>query len=165
MNKIILVLLLMLNASISFAQEEGAKNPSPTKQDSSKTDSIQSIVPGYSKKVNHEKLDSLSDFELDLTKKNCPNTVKGYRVQIFSCSGADCQEKAEQFYNQFVVAFPDIPAYRLWDPPSLKVRVGNCRNRFEAEAIKNQIKEDFPFLFIVSDFIESPYQVDCLAED
>ena len=134
--------------------------------DTAQLDSVQKIiVPGYAKKVNHELLDSLSNFEKERTKTKCPHTVKGYRVQIFSCSGSDCQEKAENIYNQFLIAFPEIPAHKLWEPPSIKVRVGNCRNRFEAEAIKHKIKEDFPFLFVVSDFIESPYQVECEVKE
>ncbi len=93
--------------------------------------------------------------------KNCPKLVKGFRVQIYSCSGANCQEKAEKNYNQFLIAYPHIATYMIWDAPSHKVRVGNCRNRFEAEAIKEEIKEDFPFIFIVPDFIETPFIKDC----
>ena len=154
---------LLFFSGISLAQDSTEITPTDTL---ALTDSLpEPIEPGYTKKVNHELLDSLSRFQLGITKVKCPNTVKGFRVQIFSCSGTDCQEKAENIYNQFLIAFPDIPAHKLWEPPSIKVRVGNCRNRFEAEAIKNKIKEDFPFLFVVNDFIESPYQVECEVKE
>jgi len=126
--------------------------------DSIKTDTI---FPGTIKYFYNTEIDSLIDFQKNVNIKNCPKTVKGFRVQIYSCSGINCQEKADKNYNQFLIAYPEIPAEKIWDPPSYKVRVGNCRNRFEAEQIKSKIKEDFPFIFIVPDFIDSPYKVDC----
>tara|TARA_Y100000589_G_scaffold62407_1_gene53718 strand:+ start:49103 stop:49645 length:543 start_codon:yes stop_codon:yes gene_type:complete len=97
--------------------------------------------------------------KINFTK--CPQLVDGYRVQIFSCSGEGCKEKANKYYSQFLIAFPTISAYKMWQAPTIKVRAGDCRNRFEAEKIKNQIKDDFPFVFIVPDHIESPYKIDC----
>ena len=91
----------------------------------------------------------------------CPRLVNGYRVQLYSCSGQDCKEKANKHYNQFLIAFPNISVYKMWQAPTIKVRAGDCRNRFEAEKIKNEIKDDFPFVFIVPDHIESPYKIDC----
>jgi hypothetical protein len=87
--------------------------------------------------------------------------VNGYRVQIFSCSGEGCKEKAKKHFSQFLIAFPSISVYKIWQAPTIKVRAGDCRNRFDAEKIKNQIKDDFPFVFIVPDHIESPYKIDC----
>jgi len=91
----------------------------------------------------------------------CPELVNGYRVQIFSCSGEGCKEKANKYFSQFLIAFPTISVYKMWQAPTIKVRAGDCRDRFEAEKIKNQIKDDFPFVFIVPDHIESPYKIDC----
>jgi hypothetical protein len=123
--------------------------------------SIDTITAGTIKYFYNSELDTLIDFQKKINIKNCPKTVKGFRVQIYSCSGINCQEKADKNYNQFLIAYPEIAAEKIWDPPSYKVRVGNCRNRFEAEQIKSKIKEDFPFIFIVPDFIDSPYKVDC----
>ena len=91
----------------------------------------------------------------------CPELVNGYRVQIFSCSGEGCKEKANKYFSQFLIAFPTISVYKMWQAPTIKVRAGDCMDRFEAEKIKNQIKDDFPFVFIVPDHIESPYKIDC----
>lgn len=96
-----------------------------------------------------------------INKENCPDLVEGYRVQIFSCSGNNCFDRTNEYYNQFLIAFPDIPAHKLWDPPSHKIRVGDCRTRFEAEAIKARIKGVFPGVFIVNDYIESPFLIEC----
>jgi len=118
-------------------------------------------VPGTVKYYHSSELDTLIEFQKKINLNNCPKTVKGFRVQIYSCSGINCQQKAEKNYNQFLIAHPDIPAEKIWDAPSYKVRVGNCRNRFDAERIKSEIKEDFPFIFIVPDFIDSPFKTDC----
>ena len=96
-----------------------------------------------------------------INQSSCPKLVNGYRVQLFSCSGQDCKENANKHYNQFLIAYPYIPVYKMWQAPTIKVRAGNCRTRFEAEKIKNQIKDDFPFVFIVPDDIDSPYKIEC----
>ncbi len=35
--------------------------------------------------------------KINFTK--CPELVNGYRVQLFSCSGEGCKEKANKYYN------------------------------------------------------------------
>ena len=97
--------------------------------------------------------------KINFTK--CPELVNGYRVQIFSCSGEGCKENANKYYSQFLIAFPSIAAYKIWKAPTIKVRVGDCRSRFEAEKIKDEIKDFFPFVLIAPDHIESPYKIDC----
>ena len=49
--------------------------------------------------------------------------------------------KFTDIVNQFIMAYPDLSVYKMWQPPSLKVRAGNCRNRFEAEGIKKSLEE------------------------
>ena len=135
--------------------------------DSSSTNIKHSTVQGNQIKkgnitsYNTTEIDSLIAFQKKISKANCPNLVKGYRVQIYSCSGSGCQEKADKNYNQFLIAYPEYAAEIIWEAPSYKVRVGNCRNRFEAEGIKAKIKVDFPFIFVVPDYISSPFKVDC----
>lgn len=92
---------------------------------------------------------------------NCPELVNGYRLQILSCSGEGCKEKANKYYSQFLIAYPHLAVYKMWQAPTIKVRVGDCRSRFDAEKIKSEIKADFPYVFIVPDHIESPYKIDC----
>ncbi len=97
--------------------------------------------------------------KINFTK--CPELVNGYRVQLFSCSGEGCKEKAKKYFTQFLIAFPSIPVYKMWQAPTIKVRAGDCRTRFEAQKIKSEIKDHFPFVFIVPDHIESNYKIDC----
>ena len=96
-----------------------------------------------------------------INKKNCPRLIEGFRVQVFSCSGVTCKDDADKYYNQLLMAYPDLSVYKIWEPPSLKVRAGNCRSRFEVEGLKKLIESKFPFVFIVPDFIETKLMLDC----
>lgn len=93
--------------------------------------------------------------------KNCPDLINGFRLQILSCSAEGCKEKAKKYYSQFLIAYPHLTVYKMWQAPTIKVRVGDCRTRFEAEKIKNEIKADFPYVYIVPNNIESKYKIDC----
>ena len=104
---------------------------------------------------------AVEEVQKKINKENCPKLIKGFRVQIFSCSGGNCKYNADKRHNQFMMAYPDLSVYKMWQPPSLKVRAGNCRSRFEAEGIKKFIEADFPFAFIVPDYIETDLMLDC----
>lgn len=119
------------------------------------------VTPGELNVYQDSYYNAVESIQKKINKENCPNLVKGYRVQVFSCSGDECQEKATKYYNQFLIAYPDLPVYKMWQPPSLKVRAGDCRTRFEAEEIKKMIESDFPFVFIVPDHIKSSYEIPC----
>ncbi len=98
---------------------------------------------------------------ISLNKKRCPNLVKGYRVQIHSSSGAGSREKASADKIKFLSLFPDITTHSIWDQPNNKVRVGDCRTKFEAEQLKKLIMVNFPNSFVVPDYIETYYIKDC----
>ena len=105
---------------------------------------------------------AVEEIQKKINKENCPKLIKGFRVQVFSCSGPNCKDKADKYYNQFKMAYPDLPVYRVWEPPSMKVRAGNCRSRFEAEGIKKHIEANFPFVFIVeNNYIKTDLMLDC----
>jgi hypothetical protein len=155
--------LIVFVAKISVAQYDSLVLYSDSLQ--LKNDSIKEVFVSLPPGKCVEYLDSFYFATQALQKKinqnSCPKLVNGYRVQLFSCSGQDCKEKANKHYNQFLIAYPHIPVYKMWQAPTIKVRAGNSRTRFEAEKIKNQIKDDFPFVFIVPDQIDSPYKIEC----
>jgi len=161
MSKILFILIGLAFSQLN-AQTETPKDSVDIDSLSTKNNVFLSVLP-EGKLVEY--VDSFYYATEALQKKinlsKCPDLVNGYRVQIFSCSGSGCQEKATKYYNQFLIAYPNVPVYKLWQPPTLKVRAGDCRTRFEAEKIKSEIKQDFPFVFIVPDHIESPYKIDC----
>jgi hypothetical protein len=119
------------------------------------------VIPGKFRLYQDSYYEAVENIQKRINKNNCPKLINGYRVQVFSCSGGSCKNKADKYYNQVLIAYPDLPVYKMWQPPSLKVRVGDCRTRFEAEAIKKLIEADFPFVFIAPDFIETPLMLDC----
>lgn len=78
--------------------------------------------------------------------------LTGYRVQIFLGD----RSKAEEARRNFLVHHPDIPAYLSYLAPNFKVRVGDLRDRVEAEHLQALLKDDFPGLYVVPDRIELP---------
>lgn len=102
-------------------------------------------------------LNKLTDLYKRINLDKCPKLINGYRVQIFSCSGVGCTDKAQDQMTKFSSIYPYITVHQVWDPPSHKIRVGDCRNHFEAQKIKASIQNVFPASFIVPDFIEPNY--------
>jgi hypothetical protein len=96
-----------------------------------------------------------------INKKKCPQLIKGYRVQISSSNGADARAKTSADKIKFLSLFPDVNAHDLWEAPSYKVRVGDCRTKFEAEQLKKLIQVNFPFCFVVPDYIDTYYIPNC----
>lgn len=79
--------------------------------------------------------------------------VDGYRIQLYSSSGTNAKKNAQQIYDQFLELFPDDNVYLSYSEPYFRVRVGNYRNRFEANAALTLIKNQFTGAFITSDKI------------
>jgi hypothetical protein len=119
------------------------------------------VKSGSVKYFQSEEIEKLVELRKSINQKKCPNLLKGYRVQIFSCSGIDCLEKIDAAYLKFTRAYPTISAAKSWEAPSHKLRIGNCRNRFAAEEIKKLIQTEYASIFIVPDFIDSPFKVEC----
>lgn len=158
----IYLFLILLISHVGFSQVD----TNVVTIDSITSESVKKVaVPGKLKVYEDSYYEAVKVIQKRINGENCPNLVKGYRVQVFSCSGGSCKDKADKYYNQFLIAYPDLAVYKLWQPPSLKVRTGNCRNRFEAEAIKKLIEKDFPFVFIVPDYIETTLMVNCEEMD
>jgi len=80
----------------------------------------------------------------------------GYRIQIYFESGNYSKNKAFGEKGKFISRFPDIAAYVIFQEPYYKVRVGNFRNKLDAEAFKQRIKKQWPEAYIIKDDIELP---------
>ncbi|NOZ57631.1 MAG: SPOR domain-containing protein, partial [Calditrichaeota bacterium] len=73
--------------------------------------------------------------------------VLGYRVQI--CATPDEQE-ARSYLHEAILKFPDQGVYLTFDSPYYKVRVGDCKSRFEAEELQKLVqKNGFPDAWVV----------------
>jgi hypothetical protein len=77
----------------------------------------------------------------------------GYRVQFFSGSNRkDAYNAQTRLQNQY----PELRTYILYSEPNFKVRAGDFRTRLEAEKLIQQLRPQFPSLFIISEKINLP---------
>lgn len=93
-------------------------------------------------------------------------TVPGFRVQIASFSGSNSKTSAFDLRDRFMLDYPSVQAYIVFDEPNFKVKVGDFRTRLEAYAFLQQIKEVYKG-YIVRDNIypEPPQQVEYAPDD
>jgi len=82
--------------------------------------------------------------------------MEGYRIQIFFDSGNTSKQAAMNAKKKFETRFPEIETYISFEEPNYKVRVGNFRNKLEAERCLSKITASYPNAFVVPDFIDFP---------
>jgi hypothetical protein len=70
---------------------------------------------------------------------------KGYRVQLFNGNRKEAQTVKTKFSTQF----PELNAYLTYQAPEYKVQIGDCRNEWEAEKLRNDILTAFPAAIVV----------------
>lgn len=75
--------------------------------------------------------------------------VMGWRIRIFSGSGHDAFQKANETRARFLSKYEDIDAYISYVAPDYKVYVGDCRTRSEVLKLFQRINKDFPYAFLV----------------
>ena len=78
--------------------------------------------------------------------------LKGYRVQVFLGD----RTKAEEVRRQFMTRHTDTPAYLSYLAPNFRIRVGDLRTKLEAEKLREQLRQEYPGLYVVPDEIEMP---------
>lgn len=78
--------------------------------------------------------------------------LQGYRVQIF----LGTRDQAEDVRRHFLQQHPDIPTYLSYLAPNFRVRIGDLRDRLDAELLREKFKSAYPGLYIVPDEIKPP---------
>lgn len=93
-------------------------------------------------------------------------TIPGYRVQIASFSGTNSKTSAFNLRDRFMLDYPAVQAYIVFDEPNFKVKVGDFRTRLEAYAFLQQIKDTYKG-YLIKDNIypEPPQQTDYAPDD
>ncbi|MBP5341539.1 MAG: SPOR domain-containing protein [Bacteroidales bacterium] len=93
-------------------------------------------------------------------------TIPGFRVQIASLSGVNSKTNAFNLRDRFMLDYPGVQAYIVFDEPNFKVKVGDFRTRLEAYAFLQQIKETYKG-YIIRDNInpEPPVQEEYVPDD
>jgi len=84
------------------------------------------------------------------------SSFSGYRIHIFMEIGNEALDHAKAAKARFERNFPDIPAYLTYAEPYFRVRVGDFRNRVEAEKELRRIKPKFKEAFVTADMIYRP---------
>jgi len=80
-------------------------------------------------------------------------TFEGYRIQIYAGQN---RQKAQKIKSEFYKEFPKAKAYIVYQQPNFKIRVGNFRNKMEAQELYYDLKTAFPSVLIVPTEIEYP---------
>lgn len=85
-----------------------------------------------------------------------PSTIvsnMGYRVQIFY--GSD-RRKVYQEQSRFSSLYPALNTYITYKEPNYYLRVGDFRIKMEAQRLINELKSNFPTLYIFREKINAP---------
>lgn len=80
----------------------------------------------------------------------------GYRVQLFSGSGTDARQQANELRAEFIGLNPIIPAYLIYQAPNFKVRVGDFRTELEAIRLQRELSYQYPGGFVARDLVKFP---------
>ena len=88
------------------------------------------------------------------------NTMSGFRVQIFMEIGNEAVDHAEVVKKDFTESFPELPIYLSYEQPYYRLRVGDFRNRIEAEKYLRLIKPQFNLAFVTADVINPPARIE-----
>lgn len=134
-------------ASLAFSQSLLAQLPDLS-QDNILLETKKNKITG------DERIGELENRYIEMNSSD--KKINGYRIQLFSSSGANSWSQANEVQSDFLKIYPDIDAYVIHVRPSFKVRIGDYRNRMEAERFYVEIRENFPDAFIVRDRVNFP---------
>lgn len=139
MKKLQLLIFNLLVATVTFAQTKGTVTV-----------------------IKDPLIDSLIAKRIELNTKK-PTTTNpnstigisqmGYRVQIFY--GLDRRETFSE-QARFKALYPKLNTYITYKEPNYYLRVGDFRTRLEAQNLMNELRANFPTLFIFKEKINAP---------
>lgn len=139
MKKLLTFILILFTATTAFAQTKGKVTI-----------------------VKDPLIDSLIEKRIELNTKRAtttnptssvPVSQMGYRVQIFY--GLDRRETFSE-QARFKALYPRIQSYISYKEPNYYLKVGDFRTRLEAQNLLNELKPNFPTLFIFREKINAP---------
>lgn len=88
----------------------------------------------------------------EVTTRDARRIMPGYRLQVINTSDRDAAIAAKTKIYQL---FPELKAYLIYQSPYFRLRVGNFKDRSEAEDYRKSLSGEFPnSVFIVRDTIE-----------
>lgn len=88
----------------------------------------------------------------EYTTRNARRSAPGFRILVISTND---RTKANEAKTRIYQRFPELPAYLMYQSPFYKLKVGNFRERSEADEYLENIKRIFPSgVYVVRDVIE-----------
>lgn len=103
--------------------------------------------------------------ERHIELNNRVKTMPGFRVQIASFSGTNSKNSAFSLRDRFMIDYPSVQAYIVYDEPNFKVKVGDFRSRLEAYAFLQEIKEVYKGYIIKDNIYAEPPTIEEYAPD
>jgi hypothetical protein len=80
-------------------------------------------------------------------------TFPGFRVQVYN--GND-RTFAQKMKTDILQSHPDLPVYLIYETPYFKVRLGDYRDRIEAQKVLHNMKQVYTGVLLVPDKINFP---------
>ncbi len=139
-----------IRAVRTFEPYRGAVEKAPMKEEALITTSVPARQGGRPGQVTVVAEPRVEELMKAYTEKQ--DELKGFRVQIF----LGPRDQANPVRVAFLQKHPDTPAYLSYLAPNFRVRVGDCRDRLEAEKLLQEVRSDHPGSYIVQDDIEMP---------
>ena len=87
----------------------------------------------------------------EVATRDLRSSASGFRIQVMSSNN---RTKALEAKAKLYQDFPELKSYLLYQSPNYRLRVGNFKDRNEAELYLDSIKGSFPGVFVVPDKIE-----------
>ena len=88
----------------------------------------------------------------EYTTRNARRTAPGYRILVINTND---RSKASDAKTRMYKQFPELQSYLMYQSPFYKLKVGNFRERADAEAYLPEIQRLFPTgVYVVRDVIE-----------
>jgi hypothetical protein len=139
MKKIILASLIAISAK-SFAQDSTAKMGPDTNSIVVYKDPRIDLLVKKQAQINEE------------TTRDARKAGKGFRLLVINTNK---REDAIAAKSKVYTYFPELKAYLLYQSPYYKLKVGNFKERKEAEDYQKKMKRYFPNgVFIMNDVID-----------
>ena len=157
MKSKIFSIIFTLFLTTGFAQKERSWSLFPSQKDT-----VSPIIEGRKQPNDFGSVSIIQDARLDALMQKYQHNHKmqdhleGFRIQVFSSSGANSRLRARQALIEFNETYPEILAYLKFESPNFQILVGDFRNRYEAEKVLVEIKPNYSSAFIKSDIIALP---------
>jgi len=126
------------------------------------------VVDDSSSVIVHkdQRLDLLIKKQIEIneeTSRNARRSAKGFRLLVVNTNK---REDAIEAKTTVYTYFPELKGYLLYQSPYFKLKVGNFKDRKDAEAYQKKLNDYFPKgVFVINDIIEVKLDKDVEVTD